>query len=205
MIFDWQPASVGDLATVVAGLSGGRRPAVVAVNGHSSSGKTSLSGRLAGILPSAAVLHTDDLAWHHGVFSWDDLLLADVLPVVRSGHALRYRPPAWSERGREGEISLPGGLQFLIVEGVGASQRSVRPQVDVAVWVETREPTRLARDSVRVGAGEISPEDYASWMAEENAHLTADQPWLAADLIVNGDDRADADAGVVWLVSAGRG
>ena len=123
-----------------------RRPAIVAVNGHSSSGKTTLAGRLAAALPAAAVLHTDDLAWHQGVFAWDELLLDDVLPVVRAGEPLDYRPPAWEARSRPGSITLPGGLAFLIVEGVGASQASVRAAYDVVIWVETDEPTRLARD-----------------------------------------------------------
>jgi len=39
---------------------------------------------------------------------------------------------------------------------------------------------------VRVEAGEISPADYASWMAEEDAHFAADQPWKRADLVVDG-------------------
>ena len=76
-------------------LAGPARPAIVAVNGNSSSGKTSLSRRVAGVLPQCAVLHTDDLAWHHGVFSWDELLINDVLPALRDGRALDYRPPAW--------------------------------------------------------------------------------------------------------------
>ncbi len=39
---------------------------------------------------------------------------------------------------------------------------------------------------MRVEAGEISPADYASWMAEEDAHFAADQPWKRADLVVDG-------------------
>ena len=72
------------------------------------------------------MLHTDDLAWHQGVFAWDVLLLEDVLPVVRSGVPLEYRPPQWVARSRAGSITLPGDLEFLLVEGVGASQPSLR-------------------------------------------------------------------------------
>lgn len=201
MIFDWQAVTIAVLAAEVTSRAGSKRTSVVAVDGHSSSGKSSLGRRLQAALPSAGLLHTDDLAWHHGVFSWDTLLVGEVLPVVLSGAPLRYRPPAWVERGRDGEVALPGGLAVLIVEGVGASQASVRQELDVAVWVETREPTRLARDAVRVAAGETSPADYLSWMAEENAHMIVDQPWLSADMVVSGDDRSGPDDGTVRILA----
>jgi uridine kinase len=158
----------------------------VAINGHSSSGKTSLSRRLADALPQCSVLHTDDIAWHHGVFSWDELLINDVLPVVRDRRALNYRPPAWVARCRDGAITLDGDRDFVIIEGVGASQASVRPQLGVSIWVETPQLVRDSRDTARLAAGEISATSYASWMAEENAHLAAERPWQHADLIVDG-------------------
>jgi hypothetical protein len=197
--FGWQTTGIEELARLIIGGAGSARPAVVAVNGHSSSGKTALARRLAAALPGASVLHTDDLAWHHGVFAWDELFLDAVLPVVRAGDPLDYRPPAWEARSRPGSITLPGGLAFLIVEGVGASQASVRAAYDMIIWVETDEPTRLGRDLPRLDAGGISRPDYHSWMAEENAYVTRERPWEQADLIVNGGDTIphDPDAEVV--------
>lgn len=192
MRFDWQ---VVPLAGLGRRLLPARRPGlrVVAVNGHSSSGKTSLADRLAATLPGCAVLHTDDLAWHQGVFGWDELLLTDVLPVVRSGRPLRYRPPAWVARDRSGAVELPGDLTVLVLEGVGASRPSLAEALDVVVWVETDEPTRLARDLPRVAAGEISPDSYRSWMAEENDYTTRSRPWERADLVVHGGGLLDHD------------
>ena len=34
----------------------------------------------------------------------------------------------------------------------------------------------------------MSPADYASWMAEENAYTTRERPWEHADLLVYGGD-----------------
>ena len=101
MNFGWTVVSWDDF------LTGLPRPAtpgpvVIAVTGHGSSGKTTLSARLGASLASVGVLHTDDLAWYQGVFFWDSLLLADVLPVVRAGRALSYRPPQWKVRNRPG-------------------------------------------------------------------------------------------------------
>jgi uridine kinase len=132
------------------------------------------------------VLHTDDLAWHHGVFSWDELLINDVLPVLRERRALHYRPPAWVARGRDDAISLDGNRDFVIIEGVGASQASIRPQLDVIIWVHTPQSVRESRDAVRVAAGEISARSFANWMAEEDAYMAAERPWEHADLIVDG-------------------
>jgi uridine kinase len=198
VIFNWQPLPLRRLADRIEDMAGIARPAVIGLNGHSSSGKTTLGRQLAATLPGCAVLHTDDLAWHHGVFSWDRLLIDDVLPVVRSGRALSYRPPAWRVRGREGAIELPPDLRYLILEGVGATQGSVRAELAVAIWVETDEPTRLARDAERVAAGEISAASYAGWMAEENAYVTDQRPWDDADLVINGGDtHGDRDSQVV--------
>ena len=54
----WTVVGIDDLAAQVREALGPDRPAVVAVDGHSSSGKSSLAPRLAAALPSAAVLHT---------------------------------------------------------------------------------------------------------------------------------------------------
>jgi uridine kinase len=169
------------------------RPAIVAINGHSASGKTSLSRQLAGGLPECSVLHTDDLAWNHGVFSWDELLINDVLPVLRDRRALHYRPPAWVARSRGGAITLDADRDFVIIEGVGASQESVRSRLDVIIWVETPQSVRDARDASRIAGGAISAASSERWMAEENAHMAAERPWEHADLIVDGSGSLDND------------
>ena len=202
MTVTWRVTPLVDLARRIAELVGSRRPAVIGIDGHSSSGKTTLATRLAGSLPGSAVLHTDDLAWNHGVLSWDRLLIDDVLPVVRAGAALSYRPPAWQARGRTGVIQLQANLRWLIVEGVGASQRSVRDELDVAIWVETDQPMRLARDTERVSAGEISKASYQGWMAEENAYVGAHRPWQHADVIVNGGDTFSYDRNTQVVLAA---
>ena len=190
MNLGWRVVLLTDLADRVVEVSGTRRPTVVAVNGHSSSGKTTLAGRLVDVLPDAAVLHTDDLARDQGVFAWDVLLRDEVLPVVRAGEPLNYPPPPWWQaRGRTGSVTLPGSLRYLVVEGVGASQASVRDAYDLVIWVETDEPTRLTRDLLRLAAGEMaSPGAYAGWMAEENAYTTHERPWEHADLLVYGGE-----------------
>jgi hypothetical protein len=202
--FGWQTWSLMKLAGWIQGQTTGRTPAIVAVIGHSSSGKTTLAGRLETVIAGAGLLHTDDLAWHQGVFGWGGLLVDDVLPVVRRGEPLHYRPPAWEQRNRPGAIELAGDLPLLLIEGVGASHPSVRSELDLVIWVETDEPTRLARDAPRVDSGEISPASYVSWMAEEDAYVLTDQPWQHADLVVYGGDSVDHDRATEVVVSLPR-
>lgn len=208
MNLGWRVAPLTELVAVIEDQAWPRHrpvwPFVVGIDGHSSSGKTTLAARLAAALPDASVLHTDDLAWHQGVFGWDGLLVGAVLPVVRAGDALDYRPPQWELRGRTDTIELPPTRRFLIVEGVGASQPSLAAEVDFVIWVETDEPTRSARDAVRLAGGEMSAAGFRDWMAEENAYVVGHRPWLHANRLTNGGDSIGYDRQTEVVVGIAR-
>jgi hypothetical protein len=84
------------------GKGAGRRPFVLAVDGRSSSGKTTLAGRLRDVMAGSAVVHTDDIAWWHSRFGWADLLIDGVLLPARAGQPVTFRPPQWDQRQRRG-------------------------------------------------------------------------------------------------------
>jgi hypothetical protein len=73
------------------------RPVILAIDGRSNSGKTTLAVRIQRAVPGAAVVHTDDIAWEHSRFGWDDLLVDGVLVPVHQGQPVSYRPPGWAE------------------------------------------------------------------------------------------------------------
>jgi hypothetical protein len=75
----------------------------------------------------------------------------------------------------------------------GASQATLRDGYDLTCWVETEEPTRSARDLVRLAAGEMSADSFEGWMAEENAYTTRERPWEHADLLVYGGESIPHD------------
>lgn len=83
------------------------RPVVLAVDGRSNAGKTTLAARICRAVPGSAVVHTDDIAWMHSRFGWADLLIDGILAPVRQGRAVSYRPPRWAEHGREGPSRFP--------------------------------------------------------------------------------------------------
>jgi len=103
------------LSTVVNAVTRRRpdlsRPAVLAVDGRSNNGKTTLADRIRELVPGSVVIHTDDIAWAHSRFGWADLLIDGILVPVHHGQAVSYRPPRWDERGREGSLAVPAGCR----------------------------------------------------------------------------------------------
>ena len=186
----WRAVAVAELYTALG------RPRVLAVDGRSGSGKSTLVDRLVATVPGVAVVHTDDVAWHHDFFDWADLLVDGVLVPWRAGRDVAYRPPPWDARGRPGAITVPSGAPLLVVEGVGAGRRAFAPYLDALVWVQTDRAVAIRRGLERDG-GDVAFWD--EWEARERPFLAADRPWARADLVVNGQDVRNE------LVEVGRG
>ena len=190
------------------------RPVVLAVDGRSNAGKTTLAARICEAVPGSVVVHTDDIAWEHSRFGWADLLADGILVPVRQGRAVSYRPPRWAEHGREGSINVPAACPLLVIEGDGAGRREVGHLIDALIWVQSdeREAGRraLARaahanaiDSASMPA-DGSPSDEAGWMAEEIPFNTAQRTWERADLTVCGTPEIPCDPATEIIVAQAR-
>jgi hypothetical protein len=192
------------------GLDQGR-PAVLAVDGRSNSGKTTLAERIRDLVPGSVVIHTDDIAWEHSRFGWADLLIDGILVPVRQGQAVSYRPPRWEEHGREGSLEVPDGCPLLIVEGDGAGRREVAHLIDTLIWVQTdeREIGRrsVARAENRPAADLANqahdgvPFDEDGWLAEEIPFNTAQRTWERAGLVVCGSPEILYDPGTQIVIA----
>ncbi|MGA4506672.1 uridine kinase family protein [Propionibacteriaceae bacterium G1746] len=173
------------------------RPVVIAVDGRSASGKSTLAAVLEAAIPGAAVVHTDDVAWHEPHFAWGHLLRDGVLQPLAQGRPVDFTPPAWRPHGRAGSMRLPAGLAAVIVEGVGASQEAVAGLVDGAIWVQSDEDEARRRGIERdLATGVNGDREQAiafwdEWMAHEVGFLAADRPWQRADLVVAGTPAID--------------
>ena len=209
----WAAEPVGGVAVRLLGLararhaaSGSRSPLVVAVDGRSAGGKSTAAGRLAEATPGAVVVHTDDIAWHHGFFDWDGLLVDGVLDPAARGRAVSFRPPAWVERGREGAVEVPAGTAAVFVEGVGSSRSSIVPWLDASVWVQSDAPEAYRRGIERdVVLGRDRDEAVAfwdEWMAHEGPFLAADRPWERADVVLCSTPEPPVPNGVVAVSRA---
>ncbi|WP_199422265.1 uridine kinase family protein [Actinotalea solisilvae] len=168
------------------------RPWVVAVDGRGGAGKSTLAARLLPHLAPAAVVGTDDVAWHEPFFAWGHLLAEHVLGPLHAGAGVAYAPAAWAAHGRAGAIEVPAGLRAVVVEGTGANQRAFAHLVDRTVWVQTdhalAEERGIARDVEQGvnGDAEESRRFWHEWMAHELPFFARERPWQRADLVVAG-------------------
>lgn len=190
------------------------RPAVLAIDGRSNSGKTTLAAQIGESVPGSVVIHTDDIAWEHSRFGWADLLIDGILVPVRQGQGVSYRPPRWDEHGREGSIEVPVGCPLLIIEGDGAGRREVARLIDILIWVQADEREAGQRSVARAAhppAGDLAnmavggaPFDEDGWMAEEIPFNTAQRTWERADIIVCGTPEIRYDPSTEIVVAPPR-
>lgn len=170
-----------------------RKTQVVAVDGRSASGKSTLANKIHRAVPRSALVHTDDVAWHHSFFDWADLLVKNVLEPARTGQAVQYRPQAWLERNRNGTIEVPPGCPLLILEGVGAARHEIMHVVDVVVWVQADLSRAKTRGLARDGGDAAAAAFWDEWMAAEFPFLAEQRPWERADFIVSGTPDLEHD------------
>jgi len=196
----WRVELLSSVIEALIGRGSGRvvsgRPVVLAVDGRSNAGKTTLAARIGAAVAGSAVVHTDDIAWEHSRFGWSDLLVDGILVPVRQGRGVSFRPPRWGEHGREGSIDVPAGCPLLVVEGDGAGRREVGDLIDALICVQSDEREAARRGRGRAanadaidganGPADGSPPDDAAWMAEEIPFNTAQRTWERADLVACG-------------------
>lgn len=163
---------------------------VVAVDGRSGAGKSSLASglqqlaadRLGRPLDQVARVEIEDLyAGWTGLEAAPALLEWTVLRPLRRG-ARRVSWPVWDwSAGRYGStrtLTRPAS-GLVVVEGVGCSAPPAREQVDHVVWVEADAPTR--REGVRARQRQLVGHDdtdqwWDAWTAAEDRLLAQHPP-----------------------------
>jgi hypothetical protein len=199
----WRVVPLPEVAALVLAAAGrpAGRPAIVAVDGRSGSGKSTFAGRLHALVPRSGLVHTDDVAWNEPLFAWGDRLADDVLRPLRAGLPLDYRPPQWVRRGRDATITVPAGLDVVVVEGVGASQLEHRDLVDATVWVQADAGLAERRGIDRDVATGVNGDRVAAtafwhdWMRAETPFQDRQRPWRRACVVVNGTPTEPVPAG----------
>jgi energy-coupling factor transporter ATP-binding protein EcfA2 len=165
------------------------RTRLVAVDGPSGAGKTTVTATLAGLLAAegvtVAVVPTDHFATWTDPVSWWPRLVDGVLTPMRNGLPGRYRRTEWSDgTPRPGDDVVVPVVDVLVVEGVSAGRRSVRDQLTFLVWVELPDQARrLDRTVARDGAN--SRPALAAWQRFECGWFTVDRTVAAADTMVS--------------------
>src|SRR5579859_3823755 len=112
---------------------------LLAVDGYAGSGKTTFAALLADALGGAdraPVVHLDDLATHEEFFDWTGRLRAEVLAPLAEGRPVRHRVYDWERARFDAVRELPAAPPFLVLEGVGAGRRAVRPRLAALLWMD---------------------------------------------------------------------
>lgn len=178
-------------ATSVSSLIGDVR--VITIDGRAGGGKSTLAEALSPRIGNAPIVHMDDL--YRG---WDNALTAQLTATLRDqilnpiglGKAGGYRAWDW-HRGAAGEVRTIPKHPFLILEGVGASQRIVRPFATTMVWIEITPSRGLERVLQRDSLFATDLEEYRgrmlSWQGEELLHFAAENTFDTAHLRLDGE------------------
>lgn len=154
---------------------------LVAVDGHAGSGKTTLAGRLAEELGGVPVVHTDDLATHEEPFSWEERFGAQIAGPFAAGLAARHEVYDWTARRFASWRDVPAA-PVVLVEGVGAGRRVLRPHLALTLWLEVDRGTARGRGMRRDGPA--LAHFWTGWSAAEDAHFASDPTRPYADLLV---------------------
>jgi hypothetical protein len=162
---------------------------VLAIDGPSGAGKTTLAAAVANRLENAPVVHLD-----HLYPGWDGLaaavprLVAWVLEPLAAGRPARYRRFDWPSARYAEWHTLPKA-PALVVEGAGAGARAAASYLSLLVWADAPEPVRhrraLARD------GETYRPHWERWARQERAHFAAEGTRARAEVTL-GETGAEA-------------
>ncbi|MGW3682694.1 hypothetical protein [Streptomyces prasinus] len=154
---------------------------LVAVDGHAGSGKSTFAGRLADGLGGAPVLRLDDIASHEELFGWTGRLSSQVIDPLGRGEQASYTPYDWRARAFGPPRPLPPA-PVVVVEGVGAGRRALRPYLALLLWMDLPAETSWSRGRAR--DGEEQRHFWDGWVGAERRHFADDPSRPFADFLV---------------------
>ncbi len=172
-------------------------PVIIAIDGRSGAGKTTLAVELAARLRmhhKVSLFHLEDIypGWN-GLAAGVERYVTTVLAPLRHGDAAEWVSWDWEKHydGRS-HVTLPA--EIVIVEGVGAAASAARPMLDAVVWVDAPDDDRRHRAMARDGSS-YEP-FWDSWAAQEDEWLETDDVLDHIDVRVlnRADGKAPDDA-----------
>jgi uridine kinase len=161
---------------------------VVAVDGHSGAGKTTLARGIRDALTAAGVtgvglLHLDEIypGWD-GLAAAPGLLAEQVLAPLSRGEPAAYRRWSWVRQTWAGTREV-APCRVLVVEGCGSSVGPARPFVAVAVFLDADRDLRRTRGLAR--DGDAYEPHWERWARQEAALFASDRTRERADLVID--------------------
>jgi uridine kinase len=155
---------------------------VLAIDGRSGAGKTSLAAVLAGQLGAPVVSLERLYGGWDGLERGIDLLVFEVLQPLAAGQAALVPRYDWVARAWAKPTVLEPP-EVLIVEGVGAGARRAAAFESLLVWLEVPASTRKRRALDR--DGETFAPYWDQWAAQEDLMLARDRTPDRASIIIS--------------------
>jgi uridine kinase len=158
------------------------RTRVIAVDGRSGAGKTTLVAALHAALGAPVV----SLEYLYG--GWDglergiDLLVSDVLEPIAHGRAARVPRYDWIAAAWDAPWRLEPP-EVLIVEGAGAGARRAAAYASALIWMEAAASVRKKRALDR--DGETFAPYWDAWAAQEDAMLARERTPERANIVID--------------------
>jgi uridine kinase len=193
-----------------------RRPIVIALDGGSGAGKTTIAERLM-CLAEIALVPLDDFyqtvipesEWPHktveqrlnGVFDWSRVR-SEALEPLRAG-----RPGRWHAfdfmcgLGKTGTYSLKQDVtevapaSTILLEGAYSASPPLRDLIDLAVFVHVRNKKRHLRTAARGSDPDFLAKWHAIWDEVEAYYFQHVCPPESFDLVIINEDRAEPSSG----------
>ena len=163
-------------------------PVIIAIDGRSGAGKTTLAIELAARLREhhkVSLFHLEDIypGWN-GLAAGIERYASTVLAPLHRGEPAEWVSWDWNAH-YDGDTRTTRPAEIVLVEGVGAAAAAARPYLSAVIWADSPEQDRRSRALARDG------DSYAPYWDEWAAQ---EEEWLAVD-----DVPAQADVRVLNL------
>ena len=155
---------------------------IIAIDGPSGGGKSTLSSQLAELIPAKLVAMEDI---YHG---WDSLedssrrIVDDVLTPLSKNQPGGFHLWDW-EKGIIAEHVAVTPAPFIIVEGVGSGTTAAADFTSFLIWVEAPEDQRYGRAMLR--SADTYEGHWDQWAKQEREQFTREQTRSRADMIIS--------------------
>lgn len=187
--------SVADAALLVKELSRVKQTTLIAIDGHSAAGKSTLARTLRDALEDVQVVYGDDFyrvmpemerfrldapAGYRRYYDWERLKRQVLVPLI-NGQTAHYWAYNW-ETGALGDWKAVQPYGAVIVEGVFSARPELRGYYDAVFLVETGGETRAQRQRER---GDAADAWLERWDAAERFYMQTCNPHAYADLVIS--------------------